>query len=117
MALSPKIVPAEAEVEVDVRQGRMLVVKARSDAARAFLASLNESDERNVGNDPRNFDEAISIKEELNEDEGDGPNRRGTYSKAYTLQHPEIEWVHRGQGRYLPASQQSRQSVSNRSDR
>lgn len=34
----------------------------------------------------------------------DGPNERGTYSKAYTTKHPEIRWVHRGQGRYLPAN-------------
>ena len=114
MALSPKVVPAEIEVEVDIRNGRVLVVKAKSDAARAFLASLKDSDERNV--DGR-FDESVRIKEELYDEDGDGPNRRGTYSKAYTLLHPEIEWVHRGQGRYLPASQQSRKSMSNRSDR
>ncbi|KAM3424901.1 hypothetical protein BST61_g6876 [Cercospora zeina] len=35
----------------------------------------------------------------------EGPNERGTYSKQYTLKHPEIKWVHRGQGRYLPASE------------
>jgi len=34
----------------------------------------------------------------------DGPNHRGTYSKAYVEKHPEIRWMHRGQGRYLPAS-------------
>lgn len=39
----------------------------------------------------------------LNDDE-DGPNHKGTYSKAYTLKHPEVKWVHRGQGRYLPTS-------------
>lgn len=33
----------------------------------------------------------------------EGPNARGTFSKEYTLRHPEISWVHRGQGRYLPA--------------
>ena len=36
--------------------------------------------------------------------EGDeGRNARGTYAREYTLLHPEIQWVHRGQGRYLPA--------------
>lgn len=44
-----------------------------------------------------------------NSREGDdydkGPNARGTYSKEYTLRHPEIKWVHRGQGRYLPADE------------
>ena len=37
-------------------------------------------------------------------DEGDeGRNARGTYAREYTIRHPEIKWVHRGQGRYLPA--------------
>jgi hypothetical protein len=31
----------------------------------------------------------------------DGPNHRGTYSKAHVLRHPDIEFVHRGQGRYV----------------
>ena len=35
----------------------------------------------------------------------EGPNHRGTYSKEYTLKHPEITWIHRGQGRYLPSSE------------
>lgn len=117
LALSPKIMPAEPEVEVDIRHGRILVVRARSDSAKAFLASLNEAEDRKFEGADRAFHESISIKEELNDDDGEGPNRRGTYSKAYTVQHPEIEWVHRGQGRYLPASQQSRKSMSNRSDR
>lgn len=38
-------------------------------------------------------------------DGNEGPNARGTFSKAYVMRHPEIEWVHRGQGRYLPATQ------------
>jgi hypothetical protein len=37
-------------------------------------------------------------------DDDDGPNHKGTYSKAYTLKHPEVKWVHRGQGRYLPSN-------------
>lgn len=40
-----------------------------------------------------------------------GPNARGTYSKEYTLRHPEIKWVHRGQGRYLPASEIKKESA------
>ena len=36
-------------------------------------------------------------------DDDDGPNHKGTYSKAYTIKHPEVKWVHRGQGRYLPS--------------
>jgi hypothetical protein len=33
----------------------------------------------------------------------EGRNHHGTFSKEYTLKHPEITWIHRGQGRYLPA--------------
>ena len=32
----------------------------------------------------------------------DGRNNRGTYSREFVEQHPEVRWVHRGQGRYLP---------------
>ena len=35
----------------------------------------------------------------------EGPNQYGTFSKAYTLKHPEIKWVHRGSGRWLPAEE------------
>lgn len=45
-------------------------------------------------------------------DDEDGPNHKGTYSKAYTIRHPEIKWVHRGQGRYLPS-----ETVSNQESR
>lgn len=36
-------------------------------------------------------------------------NARGTYSREYALQHPEIKWTHRGQGRYLPAEEVRRE--------
>ena len=45
-------------------------------------------------------------------DDDDGPNHKGTYSKAYTINHPEIKWVHRGQGRYLPT-----ETISNQESR
>jgi hypothetical protein len=45
----------------------------------------------------------------LVDDDEDGPNHKGTYSKAYTIKHPEIKWVHRGQGRYLPTETVSTQ--------
>jgi hypothetical protein len=45
-------------------------------------------------------------------DDEDGPNHKGTYSKAFTIKHPEIKWVHRGQGRYLPS-----ETVSNQESR
>ncbi|KAK5122909.1 hypothetical protein LTR85_003474 [Meristemomyces frigidus] len=41
----------------------------------------------------------------------DGPNERGTYSRQYTLRHPEVQWVHRGQGRYLPAEDVKREAA------
>ncbi|KAK4543336.1 hypothetical protein LTR36_005695 [Oleoguttula mirabilis] len=40
-----------------------------------------------------------------------GPNERGTYSRQYTLRHPNVQWVHRGQGRYLPADEIKREAV------
>ncbi|KXT11211.1 hypothetical protein AC579_10009 [Pseudocercospora musae] len=49
-------------------------------------------------------DEAVVDDDEVVE-EVEGPNHRGTYSKEYVLKHPEIDWIHRGQGRYLPASE------------
>ena len=49
-------------------------------------------------------DEKPDLKVESTFVDDDGPNHRGTYSKKYVEQHPEIQWVHRGQGRYKPAS-------------
>ncbi|KAK6439197.1 hypothetical protein LTR95_004599 [Oleoguttula sp. CCFEE 5521] len=37
-------------------------------------------------------------------DDENGPNHKGTYSKTFTLRHPEVKWIHRGQGRYLPTT-------------
>ena len=108
--------PVTPGVEVEIRKGRTLVVKARNNTSRALFRKLHQEDERKV--ETRSpFEGITKIKDEVNEDDVDGPNRRGTYSKSYILLHPEIEWVHRGQGRYLPASHQSRKSYSNRSDR
>lgn len=107
-------------VEVEVRGGRLLVVKARDSAVRNFFRRLGEDDDDRKKFPfaiARDSEDSMRIKDELNDDDIDGPNRRGTYSKSYILQHPEVEWVHRGQGRYLPASHYSRKSYSNRSDR
>ena len=41
----------------------------------------------------------------------EGRNARGTYAKEYTIRHPEIQWVHRGQGRYLPAENLKRDAA------
>lgn len=104
-------------VEVEVRLGRLLVVKARDEGVRSFFRGLGNDDDRKPFAIARDSEDSTRIKDELNDDDVDGPNRRGTYSKSYILQHPEVEWVHRGQGRYLPASHYSRKSYSNRSDR
>ncbi|KAF7188566.1 hypothetical protein HII31_10228, partial [Pseudocercospora fuligena] len=61
-----------------------------------YYSSDNESD--------NSEDEAVVDDDEAVE-ETEGPNHRGTYSKDYVLKHPEIDWIHRGQGRYLPASE------------
>lgn len=45
-------------------------------------------------------------------DGDDGPNERGTYSRQYTLRHPSVQWVHRGQGRYLPADHIKREAAT-----
>ena len=55
---------------------------------------------------PEPTTESASVEPNGNADDDDseqGPNARGTYSKEYTLRHPEVQWMHRGQGRYLPA--------------
>ena len=62
-----------------------------------------ESDDQSGTQDESDEDEASD--DENNDENAEGPNDRGTYSKEYTLKHPEIKWVHRGQGRYLPASE------------
>jgi hypothetical protein len=92
-------------------QGRVLVVRAPPERLRELL---NDGGRRKrpinlVDND----DGEQGYGEEGGESfaRGEGPNRRGTYSKDYTLRHPEIRWVHRGQGRYLPADEVKRDST------
>lgn len=49
-----------------------------------------------------------------------GPSAKGLYSKEYTLRHPDIEWTHRGQGRYLPTADVNKDvlpPLTNRSSR
>ncbi|KAK3725944.1 hypothetical protein LTR37_000092 [Vermiconidia calcicola] len=94
---------AKRFIFAEVRDGRTLVVFAKEGRGvgvmRDHLERLQTSDETKATTSPEAF-----VKHELNEDDQDGPNHRGTYSKAYVLQHPEIKWAHRGQGRYLPAT-------------
>lgn len=66
--------------------------------------SDSESDDQSdtQGDDDGEID---ATDDEDDDENAEGPNNRGTYSKEYTQKHPEIKWVHRGQGRYLPASE------------
>ena len=100
---------AKGSIRADVRDGRMLVVRVTGGKNLALLHELAEDDARQELRKEHDrlangINEHYAIKDEVNEDDIEGPNHRGTYSKAYVLQHPEIKWVHRGQGRYLPAA-------------
>lgn len=80
-----------------VEGGRRLVVLFNDGPARtAFEEIVNAAAATNSTT-------ALDVLPFVSDEEG--PNARGTYSKAYVARHPEIEWVHRGQGRYLPAAQ------------
>lgn len=99
---------AKGIVLAQVRDKHLLVVRVTGGKNRGFLNELAEADARKEKQQDldaitNHIVGGANVKDEANEDDGDGPNRRGTYSKAYVLQHPEIKWVHRGQGRYLPA--------------
>ena len=116
---SPAPAPmARGTVQAEVMDKRILVVKVTGGKNLAVLQMLADHDALNQNRakkDPLDApttttDGSIKIKDETNESGGDGPNRRGTYSKAYVLQHPEIKWQHRGQGRYLPAPRGGRPS-------
>jgi hypothetical protein len=86
----------------EVRDGRLLVVTARdAEAIDALQSVLSRTSKRDESSSERGWADG-QIKTEGDGDEDDGRNHRGTYSKAYTVMHPEIRWVHRGQGRYLP---------------
>lgn len=117
----PPAFQAQGNVRAEVRDGRMLVVHVpdvpEGRRLSLFLA-LEEKAARNqekLKQEQSHFiasltDESTKIKHETNDDGDDGPNHRGTYSKAYTLRHPEIKWLHRGQGRYIPAPRGGRPS-------
>ncbi|EMC99874.1 hypothetical protein BAUCODRAFT_30285 [Baudoinia panamericana UAMH 10762] len=70
----------------------MLTIKLSKEQSAKLLTPRQATTDRNV---------------DLNGDvdDTDGRNARGTYSRSYKESHPEIDWVHRGQGRYLPADQ------------
>ncbi|KAK5108055.1 hypothetical protein LTR62_008829 [Meristemomyces frigidus] len=94
-AVKARVVLAELKIGTPVSarlvDGRTLVVKYTP------ITSADAIEKTAVDTDHAAFDAA-------DEDVG-GRNARGTYSREYTLKHPETTWVHRGQGRYLPAEE------------
>ncbi|GIZ42028.1 hypothetical protein CKM354_000530800 [Cercospora kikuchii] len=83
--------------------------RAARDRLRAILQSKPNPDFHSFDDDSDNRSERPRRDAR---DDVEGPNERGTYSKEYTLKHPETKWVHRGQGRYLPASEIKTETVA-----
>jgi hypothetical protein len=97
-----KLIPPARRIVAQVKDGSILVVSAKDQGGRDALNQiLQKAPSSNKGDQNGTDDLKSDIKTEFG-DGSQGPNHRGTYSKAYTLQHPEINWVHRGQGRYKP---------------
>jgi hypothetical protein len=109
---------AKGTVRAEVADKRILIVRVTGGKNFAVLQMLADHDALNETKPKKDASTALSIttddsakiKDEINDDGADGPNHRGTYSKAYVLQHPEIKWQHRGQGRYLPSGRGGRPS-------
>ncbi|KAK3068886.1 hypothetical protein LTR53_013201 [Teratosphaeriaceae sp. CCFEE 6253] len=82
---------------------RMLLIKVRPEQL-ALIANNEDNPSRPSSASGRNIkDEAV---------DADGRNARGTFSKEHMRRHPKIEWLHRGQGRYLPAVEVKRDTVA-----
>lgn len=99
----------ERRIVAEIRNVQFLVVLGRDDdgrdSIRELLSKMNQEDEMRRRMKPAYVASDVRIKNEIGDDDGgEGPNHRGTYSKEYTIAHPEVKWVHRGQGRYLPMS-------------
>lgn len=96
-------------VVAEIRNASILVIRPRSQVGRYILRAhlwkiKNRADEAERQRRLAHVAPDVQIKNDLGDDAEAGPNHRGTYSKEYTLKHPEVKWVHRGQGRYLPSS-------------
>ncbi|KAK5165822.1 uncharacterized protein LTR77_008745 [Saxophila tyrrhenica] len=101
--MPPKMMKGKKHIVGEVRAKRMLSIRAKDDAGVAAMRqALLRLDRSEDGRVKTGSSLDAGHKFEADDVDGEGPNARGTYSKAYTLQHPEIKWVHRGQGRYLP---------------
>ena len=111
---------AKGTVAAEIRDKHILVVRLTGVKNLAILQQLANDDavkeQQRLENPPRKAsNDNTTIKNDELDDENDGPNHRGTYSKAYILQHPEMKWQHRGQGRYLPVGKGGRPSNLSRS--
>lgn len=111
---------AKGTVAAEVRDKHVLIVRLTGVKNLAILQQLADDDavreQQKIQNQTLNaFNGNTPIKDDANDDDIDGPNHRGTYSKAYVKQHPEIKWQHRGQGRYLPVGRGGRPSNLSRS--
>lgn len=93
--------PQRRAVTARVEDGYHLIVSFNDAQSRASFKNIIEASSGAAEEDAATgLDHASTLN-----DDDDGPNARGTYSKAYVAKHPEIGWVHRGQGRYIPLTQ------------
>jgi hypothetical protein len=77
-----------------------LTIHFASNAAKETLRSIVRLKRKPLSQASRTGSARFSYGADDEDGEND-PNHRGTYSKQYTLEHPEIKFVHRGQGRYV----------------
>lgn len=80
--------PDDGKKIAEIVDGHILIVRLPKDT----LAAVFDHNEA--------VPSALPVADNDNND--DGKNARGTFSKEHTLRHPETKWIHRGQGRYLP---------------
>lgn len=86
------VAPPNQKPVVEVTNGRLLIVRLGEERLSSVL--LHEPMGNNTNRNDGSESDGAGV---------DGPNARGTYSKDYVLRHPGTTWIHRGQGRYLPA--------------
>jgi len=103
---------SQAQRLARVDNGRMLIVNVRSAQDRSCLKAAHQHVEPQAG-----LHQTVTPSQPVYPTDENGRNDRGTFSRAYAQQHPEIVWVHRGQGRYLPASEVKREPEVRRHSR
>lgn len=111
----------QAQPLVRVEDGRILIIRTRPRKPNVGLQAPHQPELRlstpgGTTRPPRDDNDNDNNNNNNNHNKA-GPNSRGTYSREYTQQHPEIEWVHRGQGRYLPVSEVRREIDAHRRTR